>query len=261
MIVWAIANQKGGVGKTTTTVSLAGWMAYAGKKVLLMDLDPHGSLTSYFFYDPDEIENSAYNLFEQNISLDLVKRSIIPSGVDNIDLLPSSTALATLDRQLGTHQGMGLKISKAIKLLQNSYDAVMIDCPPVLGILMVNALVACDQIIVPVQTEYLALKGVERLQNTLLMIEQSKGEKVNWIIVPTMFDKRTNASIKSLKTLKEKYQYRVWGRVIPIDTRFRDSSVEGKPINLISPETRGAIAYRQLLEFLSGEKINYKGGT
>ena len=248
MRVFAVANQKGGVGKTTTTVNTAAPLAAAGRRTLLLDLDPHGSLTSYFGFDPDSIKKSAYRLFQNNAPS--AEQMIVKTNVKNLDLMPANSALATLDRQLGVQEGKGLVIVDALAELSNKYAYVFIDCPPVLGVLMVNALAACERLIVPVQSEFLALKGLERMIRTLNMITHARGEKLPYLIVPTMFDKRTRAARESLTALKETYPYNIWESVIPVDTQFRDASKNGLPLTLLNPVSRGAKAYRQLLTTL-----------
>ncbi|MGM0592949.1 MAG: ParA family protein [Pseudomonadota bacterium] len=253
MQVWSIANQKGGVGKTTTTISLAGLLAQRGQRVLMVDLDPHGSLTTYCGYDPDTIETSVYSLFhmegdQRPSALELV----VPTSAEGLDLLPASTALATLDRQLGSKEGMGLVLARAILRLAGQYDHVFIDCPPVLGVLMVNALAASNRLLIPVQTEFLALKGLERMLRTLNMILRARQRPLEYLIVPTMFDRRTRASLESLKSLKEKYPEQIWKSVIPVDTQFREASRQGLPLNYLNPQARGSIAYATLLDTLLG---------
>jgi chromosome partitioning protein len=246
----AVANQKGGVGKTTTVVSIAGVLARKKYKVLLIDLDPHGSMTSYFKFDPDEVEDSVYTLFQ------LENRSSIPSAVvkktplPNISLIPASTALATLDRQLGTRSGMGLVIASTLKALSGRFDFALLDCPPILGVLMVNALAASDKLIIPSQTEFLAMKGLERMVHTLEMIQKSRHVPLPYMIVPTMYDKRTRASVVTLSELKEKYAGKLWDDVIPIDTAFRDASKAGLPLTIKQPWTKGSMAYRKLIDDL-----------
>lgn len=252
MNVWAIANQKGGVAKTTTVVTLAGHLVSQGLRCLLIDLDPHGSLTSYFKQDPDELEKSAYNLFQMHrlSSANEIRGLILKSEVDGIDFIPASISMATLDRQLGTQEGKGLVIKNAVEVLSHEYDYILIDCPPVLGVLMVNALAACTHVLVPVQTEFLALKGLERMHNTLNMIVKARENYVSFTIVPVMFDRRTRASIDSLRALRDKYDTELWRSVIPVDTAFRTASQKGLPLSIMNPSSRGSIAYAELLEEL-----------
>lgn len=252
MNIWTIANQKGGVGKTTTTVTLAGLLAQKGYKVLLIDMDPHGSLTSYFGYNPDTIEESVYSLFQKKISAKRTPLAAIlcRTGIENIDLLPASASLVSLDRQAGMTKGMGLIIKDAIQPYNKHYDYVLIDCPPTLGISMVNALAACEKLIIPVQTEFLAIKGLERILNTLKMITTSGKQSLEYVVVPTMFDRRTRASLDSLYNLQEEHHHRLWQGYIPIDTKFREASGKKKPVSYLYPMSHGVKAYRALLEFL-----------
>lgn len=252
MRVWTIANQKGGVGKTTTTVTLGGLLAGWGLRTLLVDIDPHGSMTSYFRYDPDTLEQSSFSLFSAKIekqNLD-ANELILETGTEGLELLPATMALATLDRQTGRMDGMGLVLKTALNELSDRFDYVLIDCPPMLGVLMVNALAACERLIMPVQTEFLALKGLERMMHTLNMILKSQETDLPYTIVPTFFDRRTRASIDSLQMLREKYGEMLWNDVIPVDTKFRESSKAGIPPTVYSPDTHGVIAYKKLLDFL-----------
>ncbi len=248
MKVWAIANQKGGVGKTTTTVSIAGLLSLKGSKTLMVDLDPHGSLTAYFGYNPDKVELGVYALFQdKNVPMSSL---IQPTEFDNLALLPSSLALATVDRQVGAQEGMGLVIARALNSVREEFDHILIDCPPMLGVAMVNALAACTHLIIPVQTEFLALQGLERMVRTLTMIMKARNETLPYTIVPTMFDKRTKASVQSLEFLQAQYRSRLSGALIPVDTQFRDASRAGVPLPLKAPRSRGSTAYEILVEEL-----------
>ena len=257
MKIWAIANQKGGVGKTTTAISLAGHLVKQEVRVLLVDMDPHGSMTSYFGYDPDSLEASIYQLFQgEGAKPDIAPESLLlDTSVAGIQLLHASTALATLDRQLGSKEGKGLVIKSTLEQLKHQFDYALIDCPPLLGILMVNALAACEQLIMPVQTEYLAIKGLERMMNTLKMIIRARKDSLRFTIVPTMFDRRTRAAIDSLRSLRDKYQDDVWDAVIPVDTKFREASQKGKPLPQYLPGSRGAKAYDALTHYLLDERV------
>jgi chromosome partitioning protein len=236
VIVWTVANQKGGVGKTTTVVSLAGILAQRGQRVLLIDTDPHASLTSYFDFDSDRLEGTLYELFQAaKPSSELVNRMTLKTKFENIHLLPASITLATLDRVMGNREGMGWCSSVPCCRVQDQYDYVLIDCPPVLGVMMVNALAACDRILVPVQTEFLALKGLERMMKTFEIMQRSKRDKFRYTVIPTMFDKRTRASMMTLQSIKEQYGEAVWNAVIPIDTKFRDASLLHIPPSIYAP--------------------------
>ncbi len=252
MQVWTVANQKGGVGKTTTTISLGGLAAEQGKRVLLVDLDPHGSLTSYFRQDPDTIPLSSFTLFQErkNLSLETIAQLLMPTPFDNIVLLPASTALATLERQAIGNDGMGLVIARALEKIADDFDLVIIDSPPILGVLLINALAACDRLITPVQTEYLALKGLERMVHTLKMLGRSQKKQLDYVVVPTLFDRRTQASVSSLRMLRYQHGEHAWPGKVPVDTKFRDASKAGVPPGLYAPASRGVEAYRSLLKWL-----------
>lgn len=252
MIIWTIANQKGGVGKTTTTVTLGGLLAKQGRKVILVDTDPHASLSYYFGIDSEELSSSIYDVFisGKNVTKDRVLDSLCPTKLDSLFILPATMALATLDRTLGAQEGMGLILRNALHSVADEFDVALIDCPPVLGVLMVNALAACSQIVVPCQTEFLALKGLERMIHTLLIMQKSQKKQFDYTVVPTMYDKRINAAIDALDTLQKTYTDRVWDGVIPVDTRFRDASQAQTPPAVYCPRSRGVYAYTKLLNYL-----------
>ena len=255
MTVWTVANQKGGVGKTTTSVALGGLLAAWGMRTCLIDVDPHGSLTSYFRYDPDSLEESSYSLFKSVAE----KRPpdplslIYQTGTDGLDMIPASVALATLDRQSGRLTGMGLVLQRTVEALREHYDYVLIDCPPVLGVLLINALAACDRLVIPVQTDFLAIKGLERMLHTLAMIGKSRPVPLRYTVVPTFFDKRTRASRDSLSILERNHAEHLWPGTIPIDTRLREASRVGLPPAVFDPRSRSVGAYTELLEYLRRE--------
>lgn len=252
MHVWAISNQKGGVGKTTTVVTLAGLLADSGHDVLLVDLDPHGSLTSYFLHNPDEIERSVYDLFAEdtNVTASLVDELIVNTSDEAVKLLPASTALATLERRAIGQSGMGLQVAKALKHVRQKYDYVLIDSPPVLGVLMVNALAASHQLLIPSQTEFLALKGLERMVRTITMVNKARKDKLPYTIIPTFYDRRTQASVKCLRELHQLYGDDLASVVVPVDTKFRNASMKGVFPSRFDPGSRGVHAYAKLLKSL-----------
>lgn len=250
--IWTVCNQKGGVGKTTTTVSLGGLLASHGERVLLVDFDPHASMTAYFGLDPDEVKRSAYELFQHQGEnpQGLLKELAVETGYANLSLLPASISLATLDRQLGGTEGVGTILPRALVAAGADFDFVLIDCPPILGVLMVNALAACHHLLIPVQTDFLALKGMQRMLHTLDMVAMTRGKPIPYTIVPTLHDKRTHASLQALHELKKHYEPHLWDGVIPTDTKFRDASNNHVPPALYAPSCRGVRAYKHLLRSL-----------
>ncbi|MFC3095027.1 ParA family protein [Alteromonas sediminis] len=252
MKIWTVANQKGGVGKTTTTVTLGGLLAQQGHRVLLIDVDPHASLSYYFGIDSEELSSSVYDLFihKGTLTSDVTMDCLCPTKLDSLFVLPATMNLATLDRTLGTQNGMGLIIKKALKLIENEFDYVLMDCPPVLGVLMVNALAACERVLVPVQTEFLALKGLDRMMHTLEIMGTSLSKEFNTTIIPTMFDKRIKAAMDAYDKLKEDYGDQTWDGHIPVDTRFRDASQAQSPASVAFPRSRGVYAYKKLIKEL-----------
>lgn len=253
MRIWTVSNQKGGVGKTTTVVSMAGLLAQAGKPVVLLDLDPHGSLTSYFGLDPDSLKRGVFDLFQHDghVPEGLAESLLYPvPGEPNIKVMPASTALAVLERTCQSHSGYGLVISRALAQLWDQFQVAIIDTPPQLGVLMVNALAACEKLVIPVQTEFLAIKGLERMLRTLDMINRSRKKPMPHLIVPTLFDRRTGASIQGLRAMRNGYPDNIWRGYIPVDTKFRDASQVGMVPSSFVEDSRGIQAYRVLLKDL-----------
>ncbi|NDO75572.1 MULTISPECIES: ParA family protein [Shewanella] len=259
MKVWTIANQKGGVGKTTTVASLAGTLAKRGQRVLMIDTDPHASLGYYLGIDSEEVPGSLYDLFLAHKQLDtsLVKQHAVPTSVEGVDLLAATMALATLDRALGHQEGMGLVLRNILNSVEEDYDVALVDCPPVLGVLMVNALAASQHIVIPVQTEFLAIKGLDRMIKTMELMGRSKKTRYSYSIVPTMYDRRTKASPAALQHLGEVYGETLWPDVIPVDTKFRDASLAHLPASHYAPNTRGVKAYERLLDYLLAGEFNH----
>lgn len=263
MRVWAVANQKGGVGKTTTTVTLGGLLAAWRFRTLMIDIDPHGSLTSYFGMDPDRLEQSSYSLFEAAAAKQAIDPTtlICETGTAGLSLMPASIAMASLDRQSGRLDGMGLVLQRATLQLREHFDYILIDCPPVLGILLINALAACERLIAPVQTEFLAIKGLERLQHTLDMVTRARTSPLDVVVVPTFYDQRTRASRDSMEVLRRDFSKHLWDGLIPIDTGFREASRLGLPPPIFDPRSRGVEAYAGLLEHLVQQRAQARPST
>jgi chromosome partitioning protein len=223
--------------------------------VLLVDMDPHGSLTAYFRLDPETVEPGVYQLFQLPgpAAASWQERAIRQTGVDNLSLLPAATAMATLDRQLGAREGMGRVLADALTLVAGRFDFVLLDCPPTLGVLMVNALGACDHLIIPVQTEFLAIKGLERMLRTLGMIERARKIPLPYTIVPTLYDQRTHAAREALEQLRVQHADHLWNGVIPVDTQLREASRKAAPLSMLNRSARSVLAYAALLENLFPE--------
>jgi chromosome partitioning protein len=250
--IWSVANQKGGVGKTTSVVALGGLLAAQGQRVLLVDLDPHGSLTSYFRIDSDSLQKSSFDIFQMPLpfAADSVQALILPTSQPRLALMPAVTTLATVERVMQGQEGLGLRLARALAQVAHRYDYALIDTPPVLGVLMINALAACEKLLIPVQTEHLAIKGLERMLRTLTMINRSRKTELPFVIIPTMFDRRTHASTVSLRTLRNDHMAHVWPGVVPVDTRFRDASKTGEVPSAFDARARGVQAYDGLLRYL-----------
>ena len=253
MNIWTVANLKGGVGKTTTALTLAGLAASRGSRVVLVDLDPHCSLSSYFLRNRQNYDYSSYNFFSEQGRLNpfSLKKCIQNTEQDNLGLIPASPALASLDRQPVGQDGAGLMVAAALSHAQSMADLVIIDGPPMAGVLMVNAIVACNQLVIPVQTDYLGVQGLRRMLATLKLIGDSGHQKqARSLIVPTLFDRRTHASNAALEELREEFGDNVWGSQIAIDTKFREASALGQLPHKLQLECCGVNAYRLLLDNL-----------
>ena len=250
MQAWAIANQKGGVGKTTTTLFLARGLAQAGHRVLLVDLDPHASLTRAFGVASDPPPSGSHDVFASNASLVSVARS---TEVEGLSLVAAQPALATLERRGATQPGLGLALGRALHAAQSHYDHVLMDCPPTLGLLMINALAGADRLVVPTQTDPLALHGVADMLRTAEMVERSRRRTLPGFVLPTLFDRRTRSGTESLDVMNQRYEGRVCPIAVPMDTRLRDAN---SLASSIAPTGRGAAAYARALEWLLAQANN-----
>jgi chromosome partitioning protein len=248
--VIAFANQKGGVAKTTTTLNLAAAFAEQGHRVLCVDMDPQGNLTMSQGIDPDTLEQSMFDVLVYDISIrEVIRRREIDVACASIDLAGAEIAMST---KIGRERSL----AKALRPVSEDYDWVFIDTPPSLGLLTVNALTAADQVIVPVQCEYLSMRGLLQLQNTLSMIRENLNPDVQIAgILPTMVDTRTLHAKEALEILEENFGDRVFGARIRKTVRFAEAPVKGMSVLKYDPTGTAADAYRQLAkEVLSNGK-------
>jgi chromosome partitioning protein len=248
--VIAFANQKGGVAKTTTTLNLAAAFAEQGHRVLCVDMDPQGNLTMSQGIDPDTLEQSMFDVLVHDLSIkEVIKRREIDVACASIDLAGAEIAMST---KIGRERSL----TKALIAVDGDYDWVFVDTPPSLGLLTVNALTAADQVIVPVQCEYLSMRGLLQLQNTLAMIRENLNPDVQIAgILPTMVDTRTLHAKEALEILEENFGDRVFGARIRKTVRFAEAPVKGMSVLKYDPKGTAADAYRQLAkEVLSNGK-------
>ncbi len=243
--VIAMCNQKGGVGKTTTTINLGAALTEYGRKVLLVDFDPQGSLSVGLGLNPHELELSIYNLLmEPDVTLDDV---VVPSGVDGMDLLPSNIDLSAAEVQLVNEVAREQTLQRVLAPAVADYDVILIDCQPSLGLLTVNALTASDGVIVPLECEYFALRGVALLKTTIDKVRERLNPKLNIDgVLGTMFDGRTLHGREVMERLVQAWGDTVFHTVIRRTVKFSDSTVAGEPITSYASSSAGANAYRQL---------------
>ena len=247
--VIAIANQKGGVGKTTTAINLSACMAEKGKKVLIIDLDPQGNTTSGFGIDKSKIENTVYELMLDECSIKEAIKKIEIDGVDNLYIIPSNVNLAGAEIELLGINEKEYILKNAVDYISDDYDYVFIDCPPSLNMLTVNAMTTADSVLVPIQCEYYALEGISQLMHTIDLVKQRLNKKltINGVVF-TMYDGRTNLSNDVVATAKENLNTRIYKTIIPRNVRLAEAPSHGLPINIYDPKSAGAESYRSLAQ-------------
>jgi chromosome partitioning protein len=243
--VIAMVNQKGGVGKTTSTVSLGAALASYGRRVLLVDFDPQGAVAVSLGINPNELDLTIYNLLTQSDCH--VGDVIMSTDVENLDLLPSNIDLSAAEVQLVSEVGREHSLARALAPVLPEYDVILIDCQPSLGLLTVNALTASQGVIIPMETEYFALRGVALLKDTIDKVASRLNPNLQIIgVLATMYDARTLHSREVLQTVQQAFGDAVFRTVINRTVKFPDAAVAGEPITAFAPTSNGADAYRQL---------------
>lgn len=244
--VIAVANQKGGVGKTTTAVNLSSCLAYKGKKVLLLDIDPQGNTTSGLGIDKKKIKGSTYDVLINDVN---IEKNLVDTPIENLKLCPSNIELAGAEVELVSSISRESRLKNSLNEIKKNYEFVIIDCPPSLGLLTLNSLTAADTILVPIQCEYYALEGLSQLMETVKLVQKHLNEKLDVEgVVLTMFDARTNLSIQVVDEVKKYFKNKVYRTIIPRNVRLSEAPSYGLPIILYDPKSKGAECYLDLAE-------------
>ena len=242
----AVANQKGGVGKTTTAINLSACLAEKNKKVLTLDMDPQGNTTSGLGVDKNQAENTVYELILDESEL---SECIYPSVMENLSVIPSNINLSGAEIELIGFENKEYFLKSKLDMIRSDYDYIIIDCPPSLNLLTINAMAAADSVIVPIQCEYYALEGLSQLIHTIDLIKERLNPKLEIEgVVFTMYDARTNLSLQVVENVKENLDKNIYKTIIPRNVRLAEAPSYGMPINAYDPKSAGAEAYMQLAE-------------
>jgi chromosome partitioning protein len=240
----AITNQKGGVGKTTTTVNLGACLATLGKKVLLVDIDPQGNTTSGIGINKADVQYCIYDVLINDIH---PKDAIADTDIENLKIIPATIQLAGAEIELVPTISREIRLKKSLQLVRHMFDYILIDCPPSLGILTVNSLTASDSVIIPIQCEYYALEGLSQLLNTVRLVQKhlNTSLQIEGVLL-TMFDARTNLGIQVIEEVKKYFQQKVYRTVIPRNVRLSEAPSHGQAIITYDPRSKGAEVYLEL---------------
>lgn len=240
----AITNQKGGVGKTTSTVNLSASLAALGNRVLMIDTDPQGNATSGVGVNKGDINECIYNVLVDEIS---AKRVIVDTKIDNFHIIPATIQLAGAEIELAASVSRETKLKRALDEVKDDYDYILIDCPPSLGLLTINALTSADSVLIPVQCEYYALEGLSQLLNTIRLVQKhlNKSLMIEGVLL-TMLDARTNLGLQVIEEVKMYFQDKVYETIIPRNVRLSEAPSHGQPITVYDPKSKGAEVYYEL---------------
>ena len=254
----SIANQKGGVGKTTTSINLSTILAKKGKKVLMIDADPQGNASSGVGIDREEIEVSVYDALINDVSINnIVKKT----NVKNLSICPSNINLAGAEVELVSMMSREHRLKEKLDEVKEEYDFIIIDCPPSLGLITLNAFTASDSVLIPVQCEYYALEGLGQLLNTISLVKKhlNKDIEIEGALL-TMYDIRTNLSNQVVKEVKKYFEDKVYKTVIPRNVKLSEAPSYGMPISVYDPRSKGAKSYEKFVrEFIKNNEVEGKG--
>ncbi len=242
----SISNQKGGVGKTTTSINLSSYLAVMGKKVLLVDVDPQGNAGSGLGLDVNSLSHTTYEVLLGEIS---ARESIAHTEVSGLNMIPANINLSGVDIDLVNQEGKEFSLKRAIAPLRSEYDFIIIDCPPSLGLLTLNALSASDGVVITLQTEYFALEGLTQLMRIIALVQENLNPSLELEgVLLTMFDKRTNLSNQVANDVKSHFKEKVYTAMIPRNIKLGEAPSFGKPIHLYDPDGIGAVSYKSFAQ-------------